>query len=85
MAFLSPIYKVLEKNYSQKNCFVFRLRNLFNKSQSGFRSGRSTEQATAALILEINDSLNYNKHVSALFFDIKKVFFTRNHEILMDV
>ena len=81
IAILSPISKVLEKIIQKRIVSYFNKRNLFNKNQFGFRSGHSTDQVIAALILEIDDSLNDDNHVSALFYDIKKAFNTLNHEI----
>ena len=73
IAILFPISKVLEKIIRKRIVSYFGKRNLFTKNQFGFRSGHSTEQAIAAPILEINDSLNDDNHVSALFYEKKGI------------
>ena len=46
--------------------------SFFTKYQFGFRVNRLTEQAVAALLLEINDYLDDDFHVATVFYDIKK-------------
>ena len=47
-------------------------------------ANRSTEQAVAAFLLEINDCLDDDFHAATVFYDVKKAFNTLNHEILLD-
>lgn len=84
IAILSPLSKVLEKILKGRITNYLDKINFFTKHQFGFRAGHSTEQAVAALVLEINDCLDSNYHVSTVFYDVKKAFDTLNHEILFD-
>ena len=84
IAILSPLSKVFEKISKERISSYFDKINFFTKYQFGFRANRSTEQAVAALLLEINDCSDDDFHVATVFYYIKKPFYTLNHEILLD-
>lgn len=57
--------------------------NFFSKSQFGFRSGKSTDQALHKFCNEIWDGINGKNISMALFIDITKAFDTVDHKILL--
>ena len=72
IAILSPLSKVFEKILKERISSYLDKINFFTKYQFGFRANRSTEQAVAALLLEINDCLDDYFHVATVFYDKKK-------------
>ena len=72
IAILSLLSKVLEKKLKERNSSYLDKINFFMKYQFGFRANRSAEHAVAALLLEKNDCIDDDFHVSIVFNNIKK-------------
>jgi hypothetical protein len=57
---------------------------VLTNSQYGFRTKKSTEQATFALLNNILTAMNDNQKVGGIFCDIQKAFDCVNHQILLE-
>ena len=80
---LITIYKVLEKLiYSRVHHFIDQEKILY-KSQYGFRSKHSYEQALIELTGELIQAREQKLESAALFLDISKAFDTLDHKVLL--
>ena len=64
-------------NYVEKH-------NLIYSSQYGFRKGPSTQHATLDIVNAIQANMNQGLYYCGVFIDLKKVFDTVDHNILLD-
>ena len=81
---ICPIFsKVFEK--ALKTCIsdYFESNNLFNTSQFGFRTEKSTTMAINRLIEIINSGYDNGEHIAALFCDLSKAFDCVSFELLV--
>ena len=82
MSVISAIAEVLQTLISDQLAFYLN-DNIIVKQQSGFRKCHSTETA----LLHVTDQYRLNKDKSllngVLFLDLKKVFYTIDHQILI--
>lgn len=58
--------------------------SLINKNQFGFQKGKRTSDLLLKFSNLINQNLNDNMHVLALFIDFTKAFDTLHHKKLMN-
>lgn len=80
---LLPVFsKILEKvMYKRIYCFLEN-NNLLYKSQYGFRSKHSTNQAITEFLLQICRGVEDNDIALGIFLDLSKAFDTISHDIL---
>ena len=69
--------------YSRLYTFITKF-NIFNHHQYGFRQHYSTYMAVLELINNIYQGFENNEFTVGIFVDLKKVFDTVNHSILLD-
>ncbi|MFO7795213.1 MAG: reverse transcriptase family protein [Promethearchaeia archaeon] len=81
---LSPVSKVFEKIIKSRFISFLEKNKFFSPNQFGFLSGRSTEQAVAALHHFLSEAMDDSYLAATIFFDIKKAFDTIDHAILFD-
>ena len=83
ISLLITLSKILEKlMYKKVYDFLDWNKQIF-KSQYGFQSKHSCEQAVTELIGNILKGFESNKHSIAIFLDLSKVFDMLNHNILL--
>ena len=83
ISLLITISKILEKIvYKQTYQFLQKFGILY-KSQYGFRSSHSCENAITELVGHITKSREVKKHTVALFLDLSKAFDTLEHSVLL--
>lgn len=80
---LPSISKILEKLINKRLLKYLDKFNILSESQFGFRTGRSTEDAVAALTSVVADSLDNKTKCLAVFLDLKKAFDTVSLPILV--
>ena len=80
---LPQFSKILEKVFNDRLDKFIEKYCLLNESQYGFRSNRSTSLALLELIEEITTSLDNKKATVGVFIDLKKVFDTIDHNLLL--
>ena len=68
--------------YNQFITFIEK-HNLLSNLQFGFQKNRSTEQAIASIISNINNAFSKKQSSYCIFLDFAKAFDTVNHEILV--
>ena len=56
---------------------------LLSDNQYGFRSNRSTSLVPLELVEKITKFIYYGKYTVGIFIDIKKAFYTIDHNILL--
>ena len=84
ISLLLTLSKLLEKViYKRVYSFLDKTNQIY-KSQYGFRSGHSCENAVGELIGAILKGFQSNKYTVGLFLDLSKVFNMLKHMILID-
>ena len=58
--------------------------SLLNENQGGFRKNKSTIASASELTNDIGLGLNEGKYTVACFVDLRKAFYTVNHEVLIN-
>ena len=83
ISLLSTISKLLEKVvYSRTYSFMEHTGQIY-KSQYGFRSNHSCENAVSELVSEITKGFQNGLYMAALFLDLSKAFDTLEHRVLL--
>ena len=84
ISLLLTVSKLLEKiMYNRTDNFLTKYNQIY-KSQYGFRTGYSCQDAIAELIGEIARNLDEGLHTIGVFLDLSKAFDTLQHEVLFD-
>ena len=83
ISLLITISKILEKIVYKRTYSFLQKNNLLYKSQYGFRSSHSCENAITELIGQIIKAQEMNKYTAALFLDLSKAFDTLEHSVLL--
>ena len=83
ISLLSAISKILEKIVANSPVNHLEINNLLYENQYGFLRGRSTLHNITKLTTRIAQDLNEKKYVIGVFLDLKKVFDTVSHKILL--
>lgn len=68
--------KILQKIINKRLRWFLETENIISKSQSGFRSGRTTIDSMIQLESEIQTAFRNKQHLIAIFFDIEKAYDT---------
>ena len=76
IALTSCICKLLERILNRRLMWFLESNNLIDKSQSGFRRGRSTLDNLVALETEIHDAFVKKQYLLSVFFDLEKAYDT---------
>ena len=84
ISILPQFSKILEKVFLNRLIIYIEKQQILVKNQFGVRQKHSTENALVTLIENISDALDNNDFSIAIFLDLKKVFDTINHDILLD-
>ena len=83
ISLLLTMSKLLEKIIYKRLIKFIDKHKILYKSQYGFHSKRSCEQAMLELIGKILQNKNNKQHSSAIFLDLSKAFDTLNHNVLI--
>ena len=84
ISLLSIFNRILERlMYKRLVNFIDKYNILFNK-QFGFRSGHSTDHAILCILDKIQSSVESGLFSCGVFLDLRKIFDTVNHPILLD-
>ena len=82
ISLLTAFSEVFEKLIYTKIHEHLKVNKILTPHQFGFRTHHSTEQAIFSLITSILEAMNQNQMVGGIFCDLKKAFYSVNHEIL---
>ena len=80
---LSIVSKILERAVHDQLYTYLTSNSILHPSQSGFRSGHSTNTALLDVSDFILENMNEGRATAAIFLDLKKAFDTVNHDILI--
>ena len=83
ISLLITISKILEKIVYKHTYSFLQENGLLYKSQYGFRSSHSCENAITELVGHVIKSQELGKHTAALFLDLSKAFDTLEHAVLL--
>ncbi|KAL1447184.1 hypothetical protein WDU94_005572 [Cyamophila willieti] len=83
ISLLSNFSKVLEKIVYYRLSFFLEGRKLLVDQQFGFRAGKSTGDAVANFLNNLDEALGSKKHAIGLFCDLSKAFDCLDSEILL--
>ena len=83
ISLLCTFSKILEKIMFNRLSNFLEDNNLLSPQQFGFRKSHSTVHPLTLFVNQISNALNNKNHAIAIFCDIKKVFDTVNHSILL--
>ena len=84
ISLLLTVSKLPEKiMYSRTYNFLTKFNQIY-KSQYGFRTGHSCQDAIAELIGEITRNIDERMYTIGVFLDLSKAFDTLEHEVLFD-
>ena len=82
ISLLPSLSKIAEKIIASQMYEYFESNDLFPKKQFGFRRGRSTIHAVAALIYEMERLKARNKRFAVVLMDLSKAFDLIDHDLL---
>lgn len=85
ISLISNIAKIVEKILTSRIVEYLDKFQIISQSQFGFRRARSTEDAMAALVTQVYDSLDKGDASMCIFVDLAKAFDTVSHEKLLNV
>lgn len=80
----SQMSKIFEICYSVRLIEFLERNGILNKSQNGFRPGKSTNTAILDCLEFVYSALNGKEHSVGLFYDLSRAFDTINHKLLLD-
>lgn len=83
IAILNVINKIVEKNIVSQITSFIENNQIISNVQHGFRPNRSTATALSEFVDYVNNALNEQKIVFAIFVDFKKAFDTLDHDGLL--
>ena len=83
ISLLSQFSKILENIFHNRMMSFIEEKNILYESQYGFRKNMSTYLAILELVENITSSIDGCKSTVGIFIDLKKVFDTVNHDILV--
>ena len=84
ISILSTSSKILEKLICVRARQFLQKHSILSPTQYGFRPMLSTSDATPDLLTSTYDNINNHQYTALLFLDLKKAFYTVNHEILIN-
>ena len=84
ISLLSSFSKILERTVHNRVFNFLQNKNLLNKSQYGFRTNHSTEQAIIEIQNNIIENFKNNTITAGIFLDLSKAFDCINHTILIN-
>lgn len=73
----------MEKIMHRRLQIFLNTKHFFSDSQGGFRPHMSTTDTMAKLLTYIYDNMNNNTPVATIYYDLRKVFDTIDHSILI--
>ena len=79
----ASLSKILERAVHDQLYSFLTTNSILHPSQSGFRSGHSTNTALLDVSDFILNNMNEGRATAAIFLDLKKAFDTVNHDILI--
>ena len=86
IALTSCLCKTLERMINKRLIWYLESNNLLSRYQSGFRTGRSTNDNLVKLETFIRDAFVKKEHVVAVFFDLEKAYDTTwRYGIMKDI
>ncbi|KAI5729120.1 hypothetical protein M8J77_025680 [Diaphorina citri] len=83
ISLLSNFSKILEKLVNYRLYFHLQGANMLNDKQFGFRAGKSTADAVANFLKDLDLSQSSRNHSIGLFCDLSKAFDRVDHAILL--
>lgn len=83
ISLLPTLNKVVEKIMAVQLTEHLESSGILSDSQSGFRKGRSCEQAAANFLKDVSECLDGNSSCVAIYLDLRKAFDTVCHERLL--
>ena len=83
ISLLSLVSKVLERIIFNQISHHLSINRLLSKSQFGFRSGFSTQEALLSVTNDWHQLLSKNHQIAAVFFDVKKAFDSVPHTLIL--
>ena len=83
ISLLITLSKILEKIVYKRTYSFLQKHGILYKSQYGFRSAHSCENAITELVGHVIKEQEMGKHTAALFLDLSKVFDTLEHKVLL--
>ena len=84
IALISCLSKILEKILNKRLMWYLEKNNLINKSQCGFRRGRSTTDHLTRLTTDIQETLVDNKYHISIFLDLDKAYDCCWKQVILD-
>ena len=80
---LSIFDRIFEKVMYKRMIHFINFKNILFSSQYGFREGFSTEHAIVDIVCAIQSNMDKRLFTRGIFIDLRKVFDTFNHQILL--
>ena len=84
IALISCLSKILEKILNKRLMWYLEKYNLIDKSQCGFRPGRSTTDHTTRLTSDIQEALVNNEYHISIFLDLAKAYDTVWRQVILN-
>ena len=84
IALISCLSKILEKILNKRLMWYLEKNKLIDKSQCGFRQGRSTTDHTTRLTSDIQEALVNNEYHISIFLDLEKAYDTVWKQVILN-